>query len=135
MKDPSYRFSLTKTLLSWLLVLCGVLLCLYVFFHDPAESKISVCMFHNLTGLDCPGCGMTRAAHALLHGRLYQAFRFNPFIYAMPFFGYFLLSELSPHLFLGRRLPQLRVKLWKLITLGALLLVYSVGRNLVKYLI
>ncbi len=36
------------------------------------------CTFHHLTGLNCPGCGMTRAAHATLHGRIGEAFRFNP---------------------------------------------------------
>ena len=36
------------------------------------------CLFHKFTGLDCPGCGMTRAAHATLHGRFGEAFRFNP---------------------------------------------------------
>jgi Protein of unknown function (DUF2752) len=36
------------------------------------------CTFHRLTGLNCPGCGMTRAAHATLHGRFGEAFRFNP---------------------------------------------------------
>lgn len=36
------------------------------------------CSFHRLTGLNCPGCGMTRAAHATLHGQLGEAFRFNP---------------------------------------------------------
>ena len=32
------------------------------------------CTFHQLTGLNCPGCGMTRAAYATLHGRLGEAF-------------------------------------------------------------
>lgn len=36
------------------------------------------CLFHKFTGLHCPGCGMTRAASATLHGRLGAAFRFNP---------------------------------------------------------
>jgi Protein of unknown function (DUF2752) len=36
------------------------------------------CTFHQLTGWHCPGCGMTRAAHAALHGEILQAFRFNP---------------------------------------------------------
>lgn len=36
------------------------------------------CTFQRLTGLDCPGCGMTRAAHATLHGRIGEAFRYNP---------------------------------------------------------
>ena len=36
------------------------------------------CLFHKFTGLHCPGCGMTRAANATLHGHLGAAFRFNP---------------------------------------------------------
>lgn len=36
------------------------------------------CTFYRLTGLHCAGCGMTRAAHATLHGRIGEAFRFNP---------------------------------------------------------
>jgi Protein of unknown function (DUF2752) len=36
------------------------------------------CTFHQLTGWHCPGCGMTRAAHAALNGEILQAFRFNP---------------------------------------------------------
>lgn len=36
------------------------------------------CSFHKFTGLNCPGCGMTRAAYATLHGHIGEAFRFNP---------------------------------------------------------
>lgn len=36
------------------------------------------CIFRKVTGLDCPGCGMTRATYAMLHGDLLAAFRFNP---------------------------------------------------------
>jgi hypothetical protein len=36
------------------------------------------CLFHRFTGLHCPGCGMTRAAYAALHGNFGQAFRMNP---------------------------------------------------------
>lgn len=36
------------------------------------------CLMRKATGLHCPGCGMTRASHALLHGDFAAAFRFNP---------------------------------------------------------
>lgn len=42
------------------------------------ESMPFGCLFHTLTGWHCPGCGMTRASHAALEGRLLEAFRFNP---------------------------------------------------------
>lgn len=35
------------------------------------------CTLHRLTGLHCPGCGMTRAAHALLNGRVLQSMVYN----------------------------------------------------------
>jgi len=36
------------------------------------------CLFKRVTGLHCPGCGMTRAAFATLHGDFGRAFRMNP---------------------------------------------------------
>jgi len=36
------------------------------------------CLFNRLTGLLCPGCGMTRATWAGFNGNVAQAFRFNP---------------------------------------------------------
>ena len=36
------------------------------------------CLLHDFTGLHCPGCGMTRAATAILEGDLWAAFRWNP---------------------------------------------------------
>ncbi|MCD7097921.1 DUF2752 domain-containing protein [Stenotrophomonas sp. MMGLT7] len=51
---------------------------LYRFDPSQPGSPFMPCMFHAATGLYCPGCGMTRALHALLHGDLAQAFAFNP---------------------------------------------------------
>jgi hypothetical protein len=45
----------------------------------PAEPHLILCGFRLLTGLPCPGCGITRGLSALLHGRLIQALEFNPF--------------------------------------------------------
>ena len=41
------------------------------------------CMFHKLTGLNCPGCGTTRALHQLLHGHIGAAFRLNPMLFLL----------------------------------------------------
>jgi hypothetical protein len=49
-----------------------------VFFFNPAtHSFYPVCQFHRLTGLNCPGCGMTRALYALLHGNFFIALQYN----------------------------------------------------------
>lgn len=47
------------------------------------------CVFKQATGLDCPGCGTTRALHAMLHGRIGEAFRFNPMLFALMIVGGF----------------------------------------------
>ena len=41
----------------------------------------SLCPVKAITGLDCPGCGITRMFVALFHGNIYQAFRYNPLVF------------------------------------------------------
>lgn len=41
----------------------------------------SLCPIKTITGLDCPGCGITRMFVALFHGNIYQAFRYNPLVF------------------------------------------------------
>jgi hypothetical protein len=49
-----------------------------VFFFNPSTHGFyPVCLFHQLTGLNCPGCGMTRALYALLHGNFLLALKDN----------------------------------------------------------
>jgi flagellar biosynthesis protein FliQ len=47
------------------------------FFNPSTHGFYPVCLFHKLTGLNCPGCGGTRAAYQLLHGHLLPALRDN----------------------------------------------------------
>ncbi|MCI9570502.1 MAG: DUF2752 domain-containing protein [Lachnospiraceae bacterium] len=38
------------------------------------------CLFHEITGLYCPGCGGTRAFKALLRGELLLSVLYHPFV-------------------------------------------------------
>jgi hypothetical protein len=54
-----------------------------VFFFNPSTHPFyPVCLFHAVTGLNCPGCGMTRALYALLHGNFPLAFKDNALLVA-----------------------------------------------------
>jgi hypothetical protein len=43
------------------------------------ESPVPLCLVKGLTGLDCPGCGMTRAFLFIGHGRFADAAALHPF--------------------------------------------------------
>lgn len=64
----------------------------YLFLVDPARGGYPTCPFRALTGLQCPGCGSTRALHQLLHGHPLVAFELNPLIVvAIPLLAFFLV--------------------------------------------
>jgi hypothetical protein len=50
-----------------------------------ALKRVELCLFHALTGLDCPGCGMTRALVAAFRGHWVDASRLHPL--ALPLIG------------------------------------------------
>ena len=89
------------------LLLVGALVVLTLV--DPAQSIwIPKCPVKLLTGLQCPGCGFQRAAHALLHGDVLGALRFNWFLlYAVPY----LLVLIAERFFLRGKWQQ-RIRRW-----------------------
>lgn len=63
--------------------------------YDPnaAGSLFPPCVFHEITGLFCPGCGITRALHALVHFDLWRAFTMNALlIVSLPLLGLMALQ-------------------------------------------
>ncbi len=60
---------------------CAAAAVTYVTIDDPGDGGVFLpCPFRTLTGLWCPGCGLTRATHHLLRGDVAQALRFNLFV-------------------------------------------------------
>jgi len=67
----------------------------------------SVCPFYNLTGLPCPGCGLTRAFVCLGHGQWHESLHWHPLGWLI--YGACLLLWLRNGLFWRRG-----VLLWRL---------------------
>jgi hypothetical protein len=84
----------------------------YALISDPtrtAPDAIPSCLLKLTTGLDCPGCGGTRALWYVLHADLPAAARHHfLFVFALPFLAYFFVAWAGKQAF-GWRLPELRV--------------------------
>ena len=68
----------------------------YNYYATTGNIWSKQCSFHELTGLQCPGCGGQRSFYHLLHGNILQAFRYNALlIIILPFllYIYFLLAQ------------------------------------------
>lgn len=85
------------------------------------------CLFRRVSGVACPGCGLTRAFGALAGGRLQEAMAFHPLapLLAVELVG----AWLAWGVWIGarRRLVGLRLARWLALgTAGALLAVWGV---------
>jgi len=75
---PGYRRAIGGLSLSLFLLL-------FVYFYQPyalnsaAGTTITVCPFRNLTGLPCPGCGLTRSVFHVAHGDYARGLALYPF--------------------------------------------------------
>ena len=104
-----------------------------VLWSDPAQSNAASspsCLIKLTTGLDCPGCGGTRAFWYLLHGNLPAAARHHLIaVFAAPFLVYAYIAWAGNAVF-GTRLPQLRVSPKAVSLFLGAWAVFSVARNL-----
>jgi hypothetical protein len=89
------------------------------------------CVFRKMTGLECPGCGMTRGTYALLHGRFKDAFLFNPVgMILLPLALLGIAIELWAWV-MDRPLKfRLNPGRWGALVIGVVLMVWWIGRNI-----
>ena len=102
---------------------------------DPSASHFfPVCPLYALTGIACPGCGLTRGYHALFHGDIATALHFNALIplYSL-IFGYLFISLMLLAV-RGRGLSfSVFRKPWLLWSVAILAIAFAVLRNLPIY--
>lgn len=111
----------------------GLAGCAYVAFFDPSTSSAlyPACPFRAVTGLDCPGCGVTRALHSLANGDLPAALDHNVlWVVALPVLLWWMLRGFVRSR--GRRPPGPSVtwRPWMTWTLVSTVLAFWLVRNL-----
>lgn len=100
------------------------------FLFDPLSTVwMPKCVFHEVTGFQCMGCGSQRMLHALLHGDLAGAMRANMFLFfSLPVILFLLFTELW-----RKRFPGLYRKIYSvpmIITTAAMLGAWLLVRNM-----
>ena len=76
-------------------VFAGVLVFLSIIPFEIIEGGPTICVFKNLLGIECPGCGMTRAFSCIMHGDLIAAVSYNRLvIIVFPVFCLVLLKDI-----------------------------------------
>ena len=121
-----WRSRIVLVLLATIVVPIGVSL---LYTYSPNEYTFLPFAFNKLTGLHCPGCGATRACHALLHGEIEQAFAWNPlFVILLPMLFYAMACSVYGT-WTGKRAPY-RLPQWLIFSLVGTLAVFWVVRNI-----
>lgn len=97
------------------------------------DSYYPRCQLHALTGLHCPGCGTTRALHALLNGRVAEALAYNAlFPFVLPAVGWAFVRSVRVSRGLSPATPG-RASTWGFRMLAVTVVLYGVLRNVPAY--
>ncbi len=107
-----------------------------VALYPPDDSSFyPKCQLHSLTGLHCPGCGLTRSVHAYLNGRFLQGLAYNPISWiVLPVLAMAVLRSLGSWAWGGTsRKPRLRLPRWFPWVIAGALILFAILRNIPVY--
>lgn len=92
------------------------------------------CIFHEITGLYCPGCGITRLFLSLLTFDFYQAYRYNQLVFILlPFTLILIIDYLFKTLTNKKNILYHKInnKVWYLLIL--LTILFGIVRNIPNF--
>jgi len=106
-------------------------------FLQSVGALLPTCVFHELTGVSCLTCGLTRSLEAAAHGDVMRAMQFHllgPFILA----GILMACiACAAEAVAGRRIVLLRQARWQrhmFLVVAGIWVVYGVARAIVELL-
>jgi hypothetical protein len=66
-----FWFNRTSVIAAWI----GLLLAAV---SPPTGLGVPLCFFHSSTGIDCPGCGLTRSLSCAMRGMVAESWHYHP---------------------------------------------------------
>ena len=110
-----------------------LLFILYYLFNHYTGIYIP-CIFYTITGLRCPGCGITHCLFELVHFHFKEAFNYNQLVFIyLPFIVCYYFYK--TYLYLYHRKDQILVKIPNYLRIGILVLtiLFGILRNIFNF--
>ncbi len=127
LRTDSARARLLRLALGFAAILAAGLL--YALFIGTTGQGLP-CVFHTVTGLECPGCGVSRMCLALLRLDFAAAWSYNPAVMALlPLFGA-VAADMSVRYVLTGKFREDRFCSIALVFSAVVLTVFGVLRNI-----
>jgi|LSQX01.3.fsa_nt_gb hypothetical protein len=115
-----------KTIIYGLLFL---LIVIGLYFLYTKKIIVIPCLFHEVTSLYCPGCGMSRALISLVQLNIYQAIRYNALVIVLvPVFIIYLILKIESYI--NNRPMRFKVPNYIIIIALIVVVLYGVLRNI-----
>ena len=116
------RFTKQELVTLGVLLVLGMAACIVLLLIPPGSPHakwLPRCMFHQLTGLYCPGCGATRALSAMLHCDLKSSLHNNLLLF--PLLALIAVLIVKPEISLKRPVA---------VAIIAVVLLFTILRNI-----
>ncbi len=86
-----------KRIIVILVLIMLILLISFLYYRFYSLYRIGIpCIFHEITGLYCPGCGITRALFSLFELNIKKALQYNILIFILsPFLLYYVIISIK----------------------------------------
>lgn len=98
-------------------------------YNPEKESFFIPCMLYKLTGIKCPGCGMTRSIHYLVNGNIKQAIWYNLMLIPIIILVIYALYRYIRYLVKNEEIINKVLENWLKVFL-VIILIFGVTRNL-----
>jgi hypothetical protein len=114
-------------------IILFVLLIVYLIVGKLFDIYIP-CPIHFITGLYCPGCGITRMLFSMIKLDFYQAFRYNPLMFISTPFILFLFINNIYSIYKNKKslVKKIPNSIWYILLIITIL--FGILRNIITYL-
>ena len=121
-----------KRIINVILIIVLSIIGLITYYYLNQNYNFSIpCLFHQITGYYCPGCGITRCLFSLLERKIYQAFMYNQLVFILlPFIILYFIYTTYVYIFNKKNTIINKIPNYMYIILLIIVISYGIIRNL-----